>query len=136
MCLSSKVKNLRDELLQNCKYAIKQLKDHQKKVESSPSRNVTTGSSTPDKPIDNTTTESLGTKQSESNISYEFSNREIINSFMILTHGVLFQEWWLFLYDMFAEGYIYYLSLGNPKYQLRLKGLKPNLEVADIRTYF
>ena len=54
---------------------------------------------------------------------------------MSLTHGVLIQEWELFLYDICAEGFIYYLSLGDPKYQLRLENLKPTFEVADIRTH-
>jgi len=54
---------------------------------------------------------------------------------MILTHGALIQEWEHFLYDIFAEGVIYYLSLGNPKYQLRLKDLQPTIRVRDIRTH-
>ena len=50
-------------------------------------------------------------------------------------HGVMTQEWELFLYDIFGEGVIYYLSLGNPKYQLRVKNLKPTIEVIEVRNH-
>lgn len=137
MCLSSKVKTLRDELLENCQYAIDRLGEANNRVyASSNQEDAPTGSTTPNKPAEETTTDPYGTKKSENDISYRIvGDREIMDSFMILTHGVLIQEWELFLYDIFAEGVIHYLSLGDPKFQLRVKELNPTIETVDMRKH-
>jgi len=54
---------------------------------------------------------------------------------MILTHGVLIQEWERFLYDVFVEGVIYYLRGYDldPDCKLHLRNLKPGIEVTEMR---
>ena len=111
MTLSLKVIELRDKLLENCNYAIDRLEAAKKRVayySASNQEGETTGTSGTEPKNENTDTS--GTKRPESDISYEVSDREIVNNFTILTHGVLIQEWQHFLYGIFAEGVVYYLS--------------------------
>jgi hypothetical protein len=126
MLLSSKVKKLRSELLTNCQYAIKLLETSNRYVTTAYSSDDSFPKS-PTEPIPTSTLSVVNPQQ--------ITDVEIINKFMVLTHGVLEQEWELFLYDIYVEGFICYLSLGEPKYPLRLKDLKPSLEVADIRKH-
>ncbi len=122
MCLSSKVKNLRDKLLENCKYAIDRLEVSESKVAyaSSSQENTITGSS-----------DTKSEKEPESDAFFEITDSKIMSGIMELTHGVLIQEWEHFLNDIFVEGVIYYLrgyDLGDPKYKISLKILKPTIE--------
>lgn len=136
MSLSSKVKQLRDELLQNCKYAIDHLEASKQYVTrgyqnfGNQSDIASSKTSTPDASA--FTTSDILTPE-ETNI--EITDTEVVHSFMILTHGVLIQEWEHFLYDIYAEGFVYYLNLGSPKYHLRLRELNPKMEVADMRQH-
>ena len=138
MCLSSKVKKLRDELLENCKYAIDRLDAAMERVAYYSSNNQeddTPGTSGTNEAPVKTTTSTSGTKKSESDISYEISDPEIVNSFMELTHGVLIQEWQHFLSGIFAEGVVYYLSgydLDTPKITIKLKELNPTMKIAEM----
>ncbi len=130
MTLSSKVIELRDKLLENCNYAIGRLEAANHIVSNFTSNNKR-----------DTTTSSSGENESKDviavdNISYEVTDYEIKNSFMILTHGVLIQEWEHFLYDIFVEGVIYYLkgyNLSDSTYKLSLKNLKPSIELSEMR---
>lgn len=139
MCLSSKVKDLRDKLLQNCKYAIYRLEEGKDMIEKGSgirldntketSTQVATSYSNPTSEI--TMADATITSGGK---NHKFKDK-IINDVYSVIHGVMTQEWELFLYDILAEGVIYYLSIGDPKYQLRLEKLKPTFGVADIRTY-
>ena len=139
MCLFSKVKDLREKLLQNCKYAIDRLKEAEKRVayySSNNTKDPTTVSSATNKPESDTTTDPSGTKRSESDISYEITDREIMNSFMSLTHGVLIQEWEHFLYDIFTEGVVYYVkgyNLANIRHKFGLENFNPIVTIKEMR---
>lgn len=132
MCLSSKIAELRNELLQNCKHAISCLEAAEHMVSHFASSNkmpTFTGSSTPSLPK-----QESGAKTDDAT-SYEITDKAILNRFMMLTHGVLIQEWEHFLYDVFVEGVIYYLRGYDldPDCKLHLKNLKPRTEVSEMR---
>ena len=164
MCLFSKVKDLRGKLLRNCKYAIDRLEAAKKRVyyfsntqkdtisatdtsmadttekrvsyySSNNQKDATTGPSATDTPMADTTDSPQIAKKPESDIRFENEDEEIMNSFMILTHGVLIQEWELFLYGVFAEGVIYYLrgyNFDSPRFNINFKNLKPTKEIAAL----
>jgi hypothetical protein len=149
MCLSSKIAELRNELLQNCKYAIGCLEVAERMVTHIVSTNqMPTITSSHTSSIAVLSTQSVtdssiqfpqmsGSKPDDAT-SYKITD-EILNRFMILTHGVLIQEWEHFLYDVFMEGVIYYLKGYDldPDCKLHLKILlkilKPGIEVAEMR---
>jgi hypothetical protein len=146
MCLSTKVAELRNKLLQNCKYAIDRLEVAEYMVSHFVSSNkmlTITESPTPSvsglpTPSDTYLSIQLPQKsgtQTDDATSYEISDKEILNKFMELTHGVLIQEWEHFLYDVFVEGVIYYLKGYDldPDCKLHLKNLKPGTEVSEMR---
>jgi len=149
MCLSSKIAELRNELLRSCKYATHCLEAAERRVSysasvtSSDQTRTITDSSTP--PVTSLSTP-LGTvlsiqppqmsgAKTDDATSYEITDKEILNRFMILTHGVLIQEWERFLYDVFVEGVIYYLRGYDldPDCKLHLRNLKPGIEVTEMR---
>jgi len=138
MCLSSKVRDLRDTLLQNCDEAISRLRIFEQsiiiKVPQSSDKQPEASSSrtSPSDPSTNTTSSTLPAEA----INVTTTDPKIANDYMVLTHGVLIQEWEHFLYDIFIEGVIYYLkgdNLGDPDHKLRLKSLKPTVEEAERR---
>jgi len=142
MTLSSKIIELRDKVLENCNYAVSRLEAANRIVldfTSSNKKDTTTSTSGGDKK--DTTTSSSGEDKhgdirSVDNTSYGVTDLEIKNSFMILTHGALIQEWEHFLYDIFVEGVIYYLkgyNLSDSTYKLSLKNLRPPIEFAEMR---
>lgn len=145
MSLYSKVKELRDELLENCRYAVFCLKtveankdalgmsptrEDSTKITSSPTLSSYSASDTND-----TNVVHNYNPNDPQNTTYKLED-EILYSFMTLTHGVLIQDWEHFLYDIFVEGVIYYLkgyNLSDSIYKLRLKNLKPSTELAEMR---
>lgn len=135
MNLYSKVKELREELLKNCTYAIGRLKAAKEMVTYYFSQNqevTRTNSNSIDEPQDS----SIGTKGFENDTDYEITDIVIMKSFMELTHGVLIQEWEHFLREIFVEGVIHYLKgydLGDPKYKISLKILKTTIEETERR---
>lgn len=138
MCLSSKVKGSRDELLQNCKYAVDRLEEAEKRVVYySDQKDITTISACSASPT--SSQETAGTQKPEDDIRYESTeptDEDIMNSFMILTHGTLIQELERFLYDIFVEGVILYsrgYDLGDITHKFSLKNLKPTIELAEMR---
>jgi hypothetical protein len=134
MSLDSKVKELRDKLLENCKYAIERLKAAKERVIYYSAQNqesTSTNSGPPNQPQDNLT----DTKGSENVTTYEITDKAIIKSFMELTHGVLIQEWEHFLYDIFSEGVVYYLNgynLETPKFKVNFRDLKQTKNIAEM----
>jgi len=137
MCLSSKIAELRNELLQNCKYAIGRLEAAERMVTYIVSTNqMTTITSSPtpsvtDSPIQFS---QMSVSKPGDATSYKITD-ELLNIFMILTHGVLIQEWEHFLNDVLVEGVIHYLRGYDldPDFKLHLKNLKPGTEVSEIR---
>ena len=145
MLLSSKVETLRDELLKNCQYAIERLKTSKNLIEkgvqavlsiaketSSSSEDVVSyNNPEPDK-ISIKKTDDISKNALDIELRYK---DKIINDIYSVIHGDLYQEWEHCLYGILGEGYIYYLSIGDPRLRLRLKGLRPTLEVSDIYTH-
>ena len=140
MTCSAKIKELRKQLLEKCDYAINRLEAAKERVTfaSNNKKDTTTSTSSPgaDKSEGDTTTNTSLEKKSESDTNYEFTDSEIMDSFMELTHGVLIQEWEHFLYNIFVEGIIYYVrgyDLGDITHKLGLKNLKPTLGIVEMR---
>jgi len=146
MCLSSEVAKLRNDLLQNCKSAVDCLEAADLRVTSFASANkMTTTTRSPEPTVTGLSIPSftglsiqssqMSGSKSDDATSYEITDKEILNRFMILTHGVLIQEWEHFLYDVFVEGVIYYLKGYDldPDCKLHLKILKPGIEIAEMR---
>jgi len=140
MCLFSKVEDLRGKLLQNCKYAIDRLEAAKDIIEKGSNVLQDTAKMTSTQAAtfySNPITSEIIREDAiipSRDKPHQFKDK-IVNDVYSVIHGVMTQEWELFLYDIFAEGVIYYLSLGNPKYQLRVKNLKPNIEVVEIRNH-
>lgn len=96
MSLSDKVKKLKEELLNNCKNSIELLETSK--------RCVTIGyiGGNDVKPPGEQITSSISAEV----IFPKITDVEIVQNFMVLTHGVLIQEWEHFLYGIFFEGVI------------------------------
>ena len=133
MTLSSKVIELRKELLQNCESAIDLLEANKNYVTAGYAfLNNTSNLSKNKVPAEDDKTYTGSTDEGTTS---EFTDDEAVKKFMILTHGVLIQEWDLFLRGIFAEGVIYYLrgyDLGTPKFNLKFKELKQTTEIVAI----
>lgn len=133
MYFSSKVKDLRNKLLQNCNLAIYRLETAEERV-STPSPDISTISAPPEPQTVFLGT--AGTQEHLRTIKFKITDSEIMNSLMILTHGVLIQELERFLYDIFVEGVILYsrgYDLGDINHKFSLKNLKPTIELAEMR---
>ena len=94
MCLYSKVKELRVELLGSCKYAINHLEISKRSVtEGWPNLdnqpNKASSETSPPLPSASTASDTLPPEA----IDVKITDTEVINSFMILIHGILVQEW-------------------------------------------
>jgi hypothetical protein len=138
MCFSPKITELRNKLLQNCSSAIDRLEKAEQRVTyfTSTHQKTTTGSPEPSVTDLPPQSSQMSGATTDNATSYEITDKDILNSFLILTHGVLIQEWEHFLYGVFAEGVIYYLSgynLGIPKFKINFKSLKPTDKVVEMR---
>jgi len=142
MCFYSKIKELRDKLVENCKYAIGPLERTVDIIEKGSSifiledRMNKTSSKTATSYSNPEGSEiCLKTNDAPNAVHGSKSKDKIINDVYSVIHGVLIQEWEHFLYDLYAEGFVYYLNLGSPKSPLRLRQLNPKMEVADMRQH-
>ncbi len=141
MCLSSKAKDLRDKLLENCEYAIDRLKKAVDMIEKGSSIREDSMNETSSKTAtsySNPEDSKISLKTNDDPIAVHGSKfkDKIINDVYSVIHGVLIQEWEHFLYDIFAEGVIYYLkgyNLSDSTYKLSLKNLKPSIDLAEMR---
>ena len=130
MLLSSKVETLRDELLKNCQYAIKLLETSK--------LCVTTAYSSVENflkfPIESTDPSTSSIKDQV--IAHQITDVEMINKFMVQTHGVLEQEWEHFLYDIFTEGVVYYVKgydLADIRHKFSLENFNPIVTIEEMR---
>jgi hypothetical protein len=142
MCLSSKVTELRNELLGNCKRAISRLEAAKSvvpegfsilnnRVADTLSQTSVPSIATVEGEVVNNTNSETTTKGT----TFKITDDELVRDYMILTHGVLIQEWVHFLYSIFAEGLIRYLQgydLGTPKFNINCKNLKPAKDIVEI----